>query len=277
MTRAYDPELLESEEGLGGLGSGFWTEEEADLIEGHPRTQPIRRRRRRAVEVVHLGIPGADNRWFPTRREAHLAAWRRVSQLGPDYGVVHDSGPQLGWPHYHVVYLPTRRRVSGHFFYGGRPPRQMFRGRPWREAEGMFEINEEVPASDLQFPRDVIDPRIDVDAQRALISMASSRNISEINDAFTILELVKTGRVLGIYKPDQKVPALMARRYGIGWWQLLETGENSALWCHPDRPDAGPVFVFRKNLSRQLLVQELRRQIAAKKDLLADPNVCSIR
>jgi hypothetical protein len=132
-------------------------------------------------------------------------------------------------------------------------------------------------SSDLQFPRDVIDPRIDVDAQRALISMASSSNISEINDAFTILELVKTGRILGIYKPDQKVPALMARRYGLGWWQLLETGENSALWCHPDRLDAGPVFVFRKNLSRQLLVQELRRQIAAKRDILVDPNVCSIR
>jgi hypothetical protein len=109
------------------------------MIEGRPRIQPIRRRTRRAVEVMHPGIPGADNRWFPTQREARLAAWRRASQLGPDYGVIHDSRPQLGWPHYHVVYLPASRRVSGHFFYGGRPPRQMFRGRPGREAEAVFE------------------------------------------------------------------------------------------------------------------------------------------
>src|SRR5215510_3945433 len=108
MVRVYDPELweLNEESGgsefldachcsrcregeLGGLESELWAEQEADRIEGRPRIQPIRRRTRRAVEVMHPGIPGADNRWFPTQREAHLVAWRRASALGSDYGVVH--------------------------------------------------------------------------------------------------------------------------------------------------------------------------------------------
>jgi hypothetical protein len=69
--------------------------------------------------------------------------------------------------------------------------------RPWGQQSLL-----EVAAPDLQFPRDAIDPRIDVDAQRALISMASGTNALAINDAFNALDLVKTGRLGGIYQQD---------------------------------------------------------------------------
>ncbi len=85
-------------------------------------------------ELDVLGIPGADNRWFTSAGQARKAALGRATQSGPGYRVAHDGKPVRGQPHYHVV-DPSGRRVSGHFFYGRKPPRRIFRGRPWREAE----------------------------------------------------------------------------------------------------------------------------------------------
>lgn len=107
---------------------------EFDPIEGRLRTQPIRRRCARAVELVHPGLPGADNRWFPSQGEARRAALLAASRLGPRSGIIHDSLPTIGLPHYHIV-DPTGRRISGHFFYGRRPPRQILRRKPLGEFE----------------------------------------------------------------------------------------------------------------------------------------------
>ncbi|MFP5287624.1 MAG: hypothetical protein ACLGI9_17950, partial [Thermoanaerobaculia bacterium] len=98
---------------------------------------------------------------------------------------------------------------------------------------------------------DFIDPRIDVDAQRALISMASSSNLARINAAFNILALVKDGTLAGIYKPDQRVPALLVRSRGGNWWETIRPGTNSRLLCHSL---GRALLVFRKNLSREELI-----------------------
>jgi hypothetical protein len=98
------------------------------------RTARVGRARPGCFEVNDPGIPGADNWWCPSAGEARAAALRRASQLGTNYGLVHDSRPTLGRPHFHIL-DPQGDRVSGHFFYGGRPPRRMLRGRPSRESE----------------------------------------------------------------------------------------------------------------------------------------------
>jgi hypothetical protein len=85
-------------------------------------------------EVDHPGIPGARNEWYPGQGQARRAALTIAVQLGPGYRIAHDPRPARGLPHYHIV-NPRGERISGHFFYGRRPPRRVLRGRPWREAE----------------------------------------------------------------------------------------------------------------------------------------------
>lgn len=103
-------------------------------MQGSIQTQRIRRRRRRGQQVTHPGIPGADNRWFPSQGQARAAALRAATQMGPGVSIAHDPRPVRGQPHYHVVDT-AGRRVSGHFFYGRRKPRKAHRDRPWREHE----------------------------------------------------------------------------------------------------------------------------------------------
>lgn len=96
------------------------------------------------------------------------------------------------------------------------------------------EISEEISS-----PNAVIDPRIDVHAQFALLRM--SKNPSTAADASAMLAAVKGGQLGGIYKEDQQVPALIARKAGSGWWQILPPGEDAALVLEV----APPIIVFR--------------------------------
>ena len=59
-----------------------------------------------------------------------------VSQLGPGHRIAHDAKPAQGQLHYHVI-DSTRRHVSGHFFYGRKPPRRIFRGRSGAKRNGL--------------------------------------------------------------------------------------------------------------------------------------------
>jgi hypothetical protein len=68
--------------------------------------------------------------------------------------------------------------------------------------------------------QDVIDSRIDEQAQYALMRMFVGDD-SERTDASNILTAVKSGTIGGIYQQDQGVPAKRAVKLGIGWWQLL--------------------------------------------------------
>jgi hypothetical protein len=62
-----------------------------------------------------------ENYWFPNQGQARMAALLRATQLGPDHTISHHPSPAVGQPHYHIV-NPRGAQVSGHFFYGRRPP-----------------------------------------------------------------------------------------------------------------------------------------------------------
>jgi murein DD-endopeptidase MepM/ murein hydrolase activator NlpD len=79
-----------------------------------------------AVCVEVTDMPGRHNYWCPTARQARGLAMQHARGLGPGWTVDHEARPR---PHFHVVQLSrrpdgrvVRRRVSGHFFYGGRRP-----------------------------------------------------------------------------------------------------------------------------------------------------------
>ena len=108
------------------------------------------------------------------------------------------------------------------------------------EAEvGDFETTE----SECETARDVIHPHIDVHAQYALLRMFKGDPGARA-DAARMLAAVKTGTLAGIYKEDQRVPALLARRMGSNWWELIPQGEDAALVLDPD-PSAPSIIVFR--------------------------------
>jgi len=88
------------------------------------------------IDVDVPGIPG-HNQWFTNAGQARRAALRAATRAGARYTIAHDARPSRGQPHYHVQ-GPDGTRVSGHFFYGRRPPRRILRGRPNRESELAF-------------------------------------------------------------------------------------------------------------------------------------------
>ncbi|HLM58287.1 MAG TPA: hypothetical protein VK422_19445 [Pyrinomonadaceae bacterium] len=94
-------------------------------------------------------------------------------------------------------------------------------------------------------PYSVIDSRIDVHAQYALLRM-NKRGGAEQVDAIDMLTAVKAQpqRLAGIYKEDQAVPAKLAQRQGKGWWQLIPAGQDAAAVRDVD-PNALPLIVFR--------------------------------
>jgi len=101
------------------------------------------------------------------------------------------------------------------------------------------------PCPPLRIPTDVIDPRIDVFAQRALLRMLKG-DLATRTDATDMICAVKTGELAGIYKEDQRAPALRARKMNKGWWQLIPKGEDAVLFLDPGRPIEGPpMIVFR--------------------------------
>src|SRR3954447_14040419 len=82
-----------------------------------------------AVCVEITDMPGRHNYWCPTARQARALAMDHGRALGPGWTVDHDARPR---PHFHVVQLVRRpdgrvqhRRISGHFFYGGRRPHRI--------------------------------------------------------------------------------------------------------------------------------------------------------
>jgi len=105
-------------------------------------------------------------------------------------------------------------------------------------------------------PYAYINDRIDVSAQRVLISMARSASPIDVLRASLLLQLVKTNAIAGIYQQNQRVPATLAPR--TRWWDLLAEGQNSNAACHSKLRGRGPVVFFRKNLPQPLLLVELR-------------------
>ncbi|WP_046246523.1 hypothetical protein [Hymenobacter terrenus] len=117
----------------------------------------------------------------------------------------------------------------------------------------------------------VIHPHIDVFAQYALQRLLSSDSLGERIDAQAMLTAVRskspTLRINGIYKEDEREPALWAQKRGQGWWTLI--GKNpqvqSAVLVWTDSPvptgDFQYLIIFRDRVRSNpaLLDPALRR------------------
>ena len=93
--------------------------------------------------------------------------------------------------------------------------------------------------------RDVMSPKIDVFAQRALFRLLKREPAANLA-AREMIFAVKTGRLAGIYKEDERAPALRAQALGMGWWQLvsrLAPGKDAV--CVKEPAGTLPMMVFR--------------------------------
>lgn len=95
---------------------------------------------------------------------------------------------------------------------------------------------------------DVIDPRIDVAAQRVLIASLSADGERGAASA-GLVSAVKSGELGGIYQEDQAVPARLAQSRGIGWWQLIPAGRDHILVASPGETEP-PIAAFRRALAQ---------------------------
>jgi phosphatidylserine/phosphatidylglycerophosphate/cardiolipin synthase-like enzyme/outer membrane protein OmpA-like peptidoglycan-associated protein len=106
--------------------------------------------------------------------------------------------------------------------------------------------------------RDVIDPRINVSAQHALVRL--SRNPLTSADAVSMLQEIKADRLIGIYKADEGMPIRIARQMGrnLGWGSLIPRGAGSALILDPsDLFHGPPMIVFHPSLAPAVKAREL--------------------
>src|SRR5215213_4673154 len=89
---------------------------------------------------------------------------------------------------------------------------------------------------------DVIDTRIDVSAQKALIRLKGNPATSA--DAAQMLAAVKGGQLQGIFGDDLRAAAQLAARLGTVRWELVPPGRVAALVREPN-PYAPPTIIFR--------------------------------
>ena len=92
-------------------------------------------------------------------------------------------------------------------------------------------------------PKDVMDARIDVQAQYALFRMLKGDPAQRI-DASHLLSAVKEGALKGIYQEDQQVPAMRAQELGTWWGQILPKGTDATCLTQP--PSKPPILVMRR-------------------------------
>ncbi|GIK43714.1 MAG: hypothetical protein BroJett011_75470 [Chloroflexota bacterium] len=94
---------------------------------------------------------------------------------------------------------------------------------------------------------DVIDPRISVPAQHALVRL--SKNPTTSADAVGMLEEVKGGGLGGIYCVNWQKAAQRALRLGTNWWTVIPSGEDAVLMMDPNDLWGGqPLIAFRRTL-----------------------------
>lgn len=111
--------------------------------------------------------------------------------------------------------------------------------------------------------------RIDVFAQKALLRM--SKNPAMSADAAGMAAAVKAGKLGGIYKEDQKVPALRIKKINPkAWWvHIIPKREDAVLFLDPDSPMQGvPIIVFRDSVRSTPLRFDLALQKAWQACLL---------
>jgi hypothetical protein len=92
---------------------------------------------------------------------------------------------------------------------------------------------------------DVRNANIDVAAQQALVAMSQSPALRTV--ATGLAQAVQGGRLGGIYRQDQRVPALRAQQLGSTWWQMIPAAQDFILLLHPQQPLAAPPVVVVRN------------------------------
>jgi len=95
--------------------------------------------------------------------------------------------------------------------------------------------------------RKVINDRVDVHAQRAIVRLSNGSLHERFMSRF-LLRGVQYGALGGIYKVDTQVPALRAGRIGKSWWTLLEGRPAD---CLKEPADEKPILVFGKTVATQ--------------------------
>jgi len=93
--------------------------------------------------------------------------------------------------------------------------------------------------------QDIIDDRIDVDAQYALMRMMSPRDLTHHFAGSAILSAVKDGEIGGVYEADRGVPAQRARAVGSDWWKIVPKGFDAT--CYKVGTGA-PIIVYRPGI-----------------------------
>lgn len=110
------------------------------------------------------------------------------------------------------------------------PPPEPGRAEP---ADVDEPVTEAAPAVEPWTTQDVIDERIDVQAQYALMRMFVGEP-AERAVASGVLAAIEAGALAGVYREDQRAPALRARALGTGWWMLVPRGRAAACVIEPD-------------------------------------------
>ena len=91
----------------------------------------------------------------------------------------------------------------------------------------------------------VIDSRIDVSAQKAILRMMKG-DPNQKTAGSQLLTAIKSGQLAGIYGDDLRAAADLARRLGTVRWQIVPKGQDAALVLDPQAPDtAPPTVIFR--------------------------------
>ncbi len=80
--------------------------------------------------------------------------------------------------------------------------------------------------------KDVLDARIDVQAQYALFRLFKGTPLQRV-EASQLLSAIQAEVLLGIYQQDQKVPALRAQELGSWWGELLPAGAEGRCVVEP--------------------------------------------
>jgi len=81
-------------------------------------------------------------------------------------------------------------------------------------------------------PQDVMDSRIDVQAQYSLFRLLKGDPVQRI-EASHMLSAVQAGVLKGIYQEDQQAPAMRATELGQWWGQILPEGVDGVCMTEP--------------------------------------------
>jgi len=138
-----------------------------------------------------------------------------------------------------IVVLPAQTGGQGEYD---------FPAPGYPSAPGYMSTGGSAPAPDYT-QCDFIDSHIDVYAQRALYQMVKAGGESR-RAAIEMLSAVKAYQFGGIYQEDQREPALRARKFGKGWWQIIPQGQGAV--CIAGSGTDLPIIAFKKALSSDL-------------------------